>query len=788
MVFQNDILAGAAGAAGGYTIDQSIRFNDNDSAYLTRTPGSAGNRRTWTWSAWVKLGNLTIDRSLFSANADGCELRYAYGGSGADNLRFYNYSGSYTNDAHTSALYRDPSSWYHVVLAVDTTQATASNRIKIYVNGVDQILVDGLGAQVAPAQNTELGVNTTSAHYIGRFSNGASRYMDGYMAEIHFIDGTALDPTSFGKVNSDTGQWVPIAYTGSYGTNGFYITGEDSADLGADDSGNGNDFTSSGLTTADQLTDTPTDNFPTLNPLATGMATTLYDGNLAFSFGSDDGAPATFATGSTGSYRFRVNITTLGAPAAVAVITPAAYDAITNWGFINLGEDSGQYAYRSNGDKYSGGSAVAYGASFTSSDYVEAEYDANAGTLVFYKNGTTQGTAYTGLSGPMFFAISRNASGGGSVIGTVDFGQLGTVGDTNVLSTATLPDPTIADPSAHFNSVAYAGDGSIGRSIDAGLATDLVWIKERDGASDHALFDQVRGALKNLSPNTTGAETTSLANTDVSAFNSSGVVVNPSYFVNVNSSGFNYISWHWKANGTGSSNTEGSVTSTVSANQTAGFSIATFQKPAADTNQTVGHGLGTTPAMTILRWRSGTGGPASWYVWHQSFSSVGFLRLQGTDAFTADTTVFSSAPSSTVVNTGTAIDSDTDTTEFVMYNFAEVEGFSKFGSYTGTANADGPFVYCGFRPSWVLIKQATTSARDWIIQDATRNPYNVTNLQLLPNTSQAEATTFFSQSAEIDILSNGFKVRSSAARVSESGATYIVAAFAESPFKTANAR
>jgi hypothetical protein len=781
MVFNNNLLLGAAGAAGagGYTIPYSARFNSVDSSYLYRTPAVVGNQTTWTWSGWVKLGKFSGQRSLFASYGTSVTwCTFSIDPSG--DLFLYHISGASDYGYYTAAVIRDPSAWYSVILCVDTTQATAANRVKLYINGIQQVLTPSYGDF---PQNYSTFINYTFQHRLGSNPDVAT-YFDGYLSEVNFIDGQALTPSSFGEVNSDTGQWQAKEYEGAYGTNGFYLDFADSGALGTDVSGNANTFTTSGLTSADQLTDTPTDNFPTLNPLATGMAATLSDGNLAFSFGGDDGAPATFATGSTGSYRFRVNITTLGAVAAVAVITPAAYDAITNWGNINLGAGSGQYAYRSNGDKYSGGSAVAYGASFTSSDYVEAEYDANEGTLVFYKNGTTQGTAYTGLSGPMFFAISRNASGGGSVIGTVDFGQLGTVGDTNVLSTATLPDPTIADPSAHFNSVAYAGDGSIGRSIDAGLATDLVWIKERDGASDHALFDQVRGALKNLSSNTTGAETTSLANTDVSAFNSSGVVVNPSYFVNVNSSGFNYISWHWKANGAGSSNTDGSINTTAtSVNTTAGFSISTYT--GTGSNATVGHGLGIAPKMVIVKRRDST---SSWRVYHAGLTSAAYvLNMESTDAEGVNATVWNSTdPTSSVFSIGTNAEVNTSGGTYVAYCFAEVEGFSKFGSYTGNGSSNGPFVYCGFRPAMIICKKSSSAGNDWVIFDNQRDTYNVGNHQLKPNTSEAEFSG--GTAHQFDFVSNGFKFRSTGSDINTSGATYIFMAFAESPFKTANAR
>jgi hypothetical protein len=526
------------------------------------------------------------------------------------------------------------------------------------------------------------------------------------------------------------------------------------------------------------MLDTPTDNFPTLNPLATGMAATLSDGNLAFSFGSDDGAPATFATGSTGSYRFRVNITTLGAAAAVAVITPAAYDAITNWGNINLGAGSGQYAYRSNGDKFSGNSAVAYGASFTSSDYVEAEYDADAGTLVFYKNGTTQGTAYTGLSGPMFFAISRNASGGTAVIGTVDFGQLGTVGDTNVLSTATLPDPTIADPSAHMQTTTYTGNGSTLAVDQAGNSTfqpDLVWIKNRvDGTAHHRVFDAVRGATKALYPSGTFVEATE---SGVTSFDADGFTLGSQS--DSNGSGEGHVAWQWKADNTsGSSNTDGSITSTVAANTTAGFSICTTSGSGGA--GTFGHGLGVTPSLIIPFRR--TDADSHW-VFHQALGPTKGIPLNSSDAATTSVNFWNdTSPTSSIVNVGNTHNNSGDT--YVFYCFAEVDGFSKAGSYVANASTDGPFVYCGFRPAWVIFFIIAGSVAGRSMLDSVRDPYNPEDSILQANTTAVESS---GSSYYTDFVSNGFKLRTSS-DMNSSGRTVAYMAFAESPFKTANAR
>ena len=278
MVFQNDILAGASGA-GGYTIDQSILFNTPDSAYMYRTPSSTGNRQTWTYSLWVKRSALISNRLFdtgYLPNVSNLDLVDIYFNGNALSVFMYD-SATVRASVSTTALFRDVAAWYHVVFVIDTTQATSTNRIKIYVNGVEQVITGTL-----PALNYNTFANTSGVlNAIGRYlGNGGAPDFAGYLSEAHMIDGQALDPTSFGETNND-GVWVPKAYAGTYGTNGFYITGEDSADLGADYSGNANDFTSSGLTSDDQVTDTPTDNYPTYNSIST--LGTLSDGNLVLS-------------------------------------------------------------------------------------------------------------------------------------------------------------------------------------------------------------------------------------------------------------------------------------------------------------------------------------------------------------------------------------------------------------------------------------------------------------------------------------------------------------------------
>jgi hypothetical protein len=311
---------------------------------------------------------------------------------------------------------------------------------------------------------------------------------------------------------------------------------------------------------------------------------------------------------------------------------------------------------------------------------------------------------------------------------------------------------------------------------------DFVWVKGRSGATDHALYDSVRGTTKQLESNATIAETTEA--TGLTAFGSAGFTVGALAQMNTNTA--TYVGWQWKANGTPAvTNTSGSIPSTISANTTSGFSIVTYTGNATQ-GATVGHGLGITPSMLIVKSRSAA---TSWIVQHKSAGTApSKLLLESTQAVvnsapewnnTGGTPTAFNSTVFTIAGTGYSVNNSGVT--YVAYCFAEIAGYSKFGSYTGNGSADGPFVYLGFRPRWVLIRN--TAVSNWALVDTSTSPYNVTPNFLNPNTSGAE--TAFSS---LDITSNGFKVRNTDSGYNTNGGTYIYAAFAESPFNYSLAR
>jgi hypothetical protein len=305
-----------------------------------------------------------------------------------------------------------------------------------------------------------------------------------------------------------------------------------------------------------------------------------------------------------------------------------------------------------------------------------------------------------------------------------------------------------------------------------------VWIKNRGGATSHALYDTVRGVQAQLSSDTTGSEVTS--STGLTAFSSNGFTIGTSTLANT--SGTQYVAWSWDAGSSDATNNSGSITSTVRANPQNGVSVVSATMPNLSSPRTVGHGLGVAPKMIIAKFRSAA---SNWNTYHSSLGATKIIFLNSTDASVSDVTRWNNTePTSSVFTLGSAFVPDASSNTLIAYCFAEVEGFSKFGSYTGNGSADGPFVFCGFRPRWVLCRGSSVIS-NWVIYDAQRNTFNVVNNNLYPASSSAEDTS----AADIDILSNGFKLREGAGlNPNTSGDTYIFAAFAEQPFKYARAR
>jgi hypothetical protein len=328
---------------------------------------------------------------------------------------------------------------------------------------------------------------------------------------------------------------------------------------------------------------------------------------------------------------------------------------------------------------------------------------------------------------------------------------------------------SIVKPTDYFNTVLYTGNGSTQSITGVGFQPDWVWGKERGGANSHMLADSVRGATKILFSNLNNAEDTD-ANS-ITSFDSDGFGIGSSG--NLNASSDTYVAWNWKANGSGSINYDGSITSTVSANQTAGFSIVSYT--GTGSVATVGHGLGVTPKMIIVKCRNTT--PA-WQVYHASLGATKYLKLDQTSAEANETNRWNDTnPTSSVftVNDSASVNGNTNT--YIAYCFAEKTGYSKFGSYTGNGNADGTFVYTGFKPAFVMVKVSSGTTGNWQMQDTKRLGYNDKNVRILANVNEAEKTDQM-----WDILSNGFKVRSTSGDANGSGNTYIYIAFAENPF------
>jgi len=1142
-----------------FPLEQSLRFNDGDAAYLSKTFGSAGNRKTWTWSAWVKRSEVSGANILFSAGtASSNQLRCYIGGGSNLNIDSY-VSGVFAFQLYSSQVLRDPSAWYHVVFSFDTTQSTSSNRIKVYLNGEQ---ITSFSTASYPSLNLDSFVSNTVVHYVGNSPD--NYYFDGYLAEVNFIDGTALDASYFGETKS--GIWIPKEYTGSYGTNGFRLTFEDDTTVegfntvlydgnGATKSVGGVGFQpdfvwlknrdssyahalvdslrgatkslSSNLTNAERTSDVTSldsdgfslqfvnatgtfsenqtnQGYVAWNWKAGGAPTTdnsagqgnvptagsvKIDGSnsssaltgtlvakrisanttrgfsiVTFNSGSTDNVTLdhglgavpkwiiTRPSGNSGgwlvyhsdqaadpslgylqlnttgaftdddriwndtmptstlvtlgnvSYNFGDNkecvmycwseisgyskfgsytgsgstgkkITTGFKPAFVLV---KSYDQTRNWivwdntrttanpadGHLhpsaNVAEQTGtdEIQFDSDGFTFLSGDAdsnqsgynyiyaafadtreyafwtdqsgnnndfqhnslehtdvvpdnptnnfatfssidshVASGFSQTfgegnlqvgatsgshkqgvrstigtktmnfyyelcsktagttnyqigvatssavvsstsndgiynkaqssgsSGDIIMVAYSADANAMWTGRNGTwdngatvseieagtTTNATQTSIDSDEHIHamyLDQASSYSGTVV--ANFGQDGTFAGNKIsqgnsddngngdffyappsgyfaLCTNNLPNPGIdpsrgETPDEYFNTVLWTGDNTSPRSITGvGFQPDWTWIKRRDSAKDHGLFDSVRGSTKKLESNNTIVEIVG-DNGKIDSFDTDGFTISTGTSDNsgVNSNSDTFVGWSWKAGGTAVSNTDGSITSSVSASPESGFSIVTYT--GTGSNATVGHGLGVAPDMIMVKKR--TNDTQAWQVYHSANTSApetDKLTLN-TNAATVDdnTTWNDTAPTSTVFSIGTGSGTNESTDTYVAYCFADIEGYGKFGGYTGNGSTDGSFIYTGFRPAFLIVK-GVGQTNNWLMYDNKRSPFNIVDERISANLSNAEDDIDF-----CDFTSNGFKIRTTSHN--GSGLDYVYIAFAEQPFKYANAR
>jgi hypothetical protein len=783
-------ILGGNSAVGGYAIDNSLRFNDDDNAYLSKTlSASPTNQKIVSFSFWAKRGNLGVYSYNLVGNTSAPYV--VIGFLNDDTFSFQLNAGSGSTGLITTAKYRDTSAWYHMLCVLDTTQATSSNRLKIYINGIQ---ITDFGTANYPTQDTTWNINTNVEHGIG--GSSAIQDFDGYMAEVHFIDGQALSPTDFGEFDEDSGIWKPIRYSGSYGTNGFYLDFENSGSLGADQSGNGNDFTPTNLTSTDQTTDTPTNNFNTLNPLSyltAGGGVAWSEGNCRVEMTSNDTdlmCNGTFAV-SSGKWYFEWKVTDLNVLAGI-------HDADAPLTSNNYNNSS--LVYIRGGSALQAPVDVTGLTSIATNDILSMFVDLDNFTVKTAVNGVDDGytksieqKTYTfgnctngsssssagaqfNFGNPSFTISSGNSDANG--YGNFEYSPNDGTYDYLALCTqnlATVSPPTIDDGSQYFNTVLWTGNATDDRSITGvGFAPDFVWTKERSSTSSHVVHDTIRGATYTLIPNQNASE--SVQADILQAFESDGFEIGTSGVIN--ESGQTYVGWNWKANGGATStNTDGSQNSTVQVNSTAGFSIVK-RTGTGSAGATYGHGLGVEPEVIINKGLTTN-------EWYSYFKAIGggthWIDLSGTGAKVDDANMWNDIDAtSTVFTVGNSGGSNGSGVEYIAYCFHSVEGYSKFGSYTGNGSTDGTFVYTGFRPAWVLYKKSSAT-ENWHILDNKRDTLNPNSFGIDPNTTGAEAND---ANLQMDFLSNGFKLRTSHGTANASGSTYIYMAFAESPFVT----
>ena len=837
----------------------SLRFNDSDDANLKFDPSGAGNRKTWTCSAWVKktnIGNNTDggnDRYIFNTFTAGNNANCAVMGFRSDKLFYSTYG---VEVLVANQLQRDTSAWFNVQFVLDTTQAVAANRLKIYLNGnqITSFSVDNR-ANAYLNQNEDLAINNGNEVRVGDAgASGARQNMAGYLSDVNFIDGLALTPSSFGELKN--GVWIPKNTSGlTFGTNGFRLKFDQvgvgtasTSTIGADTSGNNNHFTSTNIVVSDcAMPDSPENNFATWNTIYrmygdTGSLATT-EGGLFVTGGGNVNSDRAYAMSTIPVNEILRNED--GAGVYMEVRSPSVGG---DNGYIGL---LGQSRFDQKGDSAtvrSDNSGHGHYHLISPNGRTLLESGESSSSALAGLNGAPTDNAVIGFAvksdGKFFISVdgtfSTNAAGaaqnpvtGANPMGTIDltvdfffhagnislfqanFGQDSTFAgnetatsnaDANgigafhgavptgylAMCTSNMPEPTIGPNSLtsaddHFETVLYEGNGST-QNIAVNFKPDWTWIKNRDATDDYQIFDSNRGVTKVIESNTNAAEA---ANDDtLTAFIATGFSLGDDVTVNTNNE--SYVAWNWKANG-------GTATATISesgdnpaavvqANPTAGFSLITYTGTGAV--GTIAHGLGVAPKWMLIKRRDGTD---HWAVFHFNTATdpaTDYFELNRDVAVADAASLWNDvAPTSSVFTIGTDGYVNADGAKYVAYIFAEVQGFSKFDSYIANNSTDGTFLHMGFSPAWVLIKQTGTNG--WVLFDSKRNilgwgqPANPMAGLLLTSTTNVEGNA----NLFVDFLSNGMKMRIDSGYLNNgAGTTFLYMAFADIPFKYANAR
>ena len=758
-LFNNSQMMGASNPS-GYEIERSVRFDKTitDQAF-DWTPSSDGNRKTWTFSCWLKRTKLPSGSTILSARLNTLMIYIRFLYDQFDMLRWNGASAAW--QLRTNRYFRDTASWYHIVVAFDTTQGTASNRIKLYVNGSQETSFEIANY---PNQNTDWHVNQSG--YEQSIGYGS---FDGYITEVNFIDGQALDASNFGETDSDTGQWIPKKFSGTYGSNGYFLNFADNsaataAAIGKDSSGNSNNFTPDNVSVAttfagDSFPDTPTNNMCVMNAIYNGNGndSTIEKGGLHVDTASSStDCLANIGIPQSGKWFFEAKMTELNSEGSSTGWIGVASSRPTSTSQPRVA----YYGYT--GDKWIDNTSSTYGNTYTANDVIGVAVNMDDSEITFYKNGTSQGTITSWrVTGNQYFFMVGDGGSAGSTEYELNFGQKDFLHSMpagyKILTVKNIAALTIKDPTKYFEVMSWTGTGA-NQNYTLNHTSNIFWGKRTNSDSHWQNFDSTMGDGYALSLNNNYAKYTFGGH----AFGTNQVTIpfSTSDYYSLSDSGDSYVGYSWK---------ESSLS---------GVDIVEYS--GTGSAQNISHSLNAAPEFIIVKRLDSTANGTA-YVRNDRKILLNSTTGSNDDANYWDDT----SPTSSVFRVGSDTDVNASGGTYRAYCFTSVTGFSQIGEYYGNGAADGTFVYTGFKPAFLLIRNILSTG-NWGINDSTRdfNTEYGNDASLYLNLSDDETT---SSSLNVDFLSNGFKLRSTNSHYNGSSDTYKYVAFAERPFKYANA-